>query len=117
MLVHDMQRKFPSLIHFSEISLKIIVALKALTSVPKPLKKLSICTLSASETSDTPLVSKLKLSNRKSKLSRIKDFVLRLCDSICQSWSWWDASQVSEPSDMSLDGVLLSLIEFKRRRI
>lgn len=62
-----------------------------LTSVPNPLKKLSICCRSFSVTSELKLVSKCKLSSGKS-----------------------DTSNDSEFSETSLDGELWSLIELSR---
>ena len=83
-----------------------------LTSVPRPLKKDSICARSLSEISAIEFVSKLKLSRRRSKLSTINECAL--FESNCHSCP--EASYVSEPSEISLDGVLLSLSEFNRCR-
>lgn len=83
-----------------------------LTSVPRPLKKDSICARSLSEISAIEFVSKLKLSRRRSKLSTINECAF--CESNCHSCP--EASYVSDPSEMSLDGVLLSLSEFNRCR-
>lgn len=80
--------------------------------MPSPLKKLSICARSLSVISAIEFVSKLKLSSRKSKLSTISEW--EFWESSCHSCP--EASYVSDPSEMSLDGVLLSLNEFKRRR-
>lgn len=93
---------------------KMIILLK-LTSVPNPLKNDSICARSWSVISAIEFVSKLKLSKRKSKLSTISECAF-LSESNCHSWPDEDTSYVSDPSEMSLDGVLLSLSEFKRRR-